>query len=56
MRKVYVKIMAELIITADDDVEMEKLLTEHLQFSLIDTTSAELHDSELVDYECIDSH
>lgn len=54
-RKVYVDVTVRLIINMDDGVETEDVINE-LDYDFSDTTDkASVEDSEITDYEIIDS-
>ena len=54
-RKVYVEVKVELIINMDESVEVDDIVNE-LHISLGDTTgTADLVDTEILDYEVTDS-
>ena len=55
MRTVAVKLEVNLTIKADDDVEISKIINE-LDYNFSDTTTkATVIDSDILDYEVIDS-
>ncbi len=55
MRTVHVKVIVDLTIKADDDVEIQEVVNE-LEYSFVDQTSrAEVEDSQILDFEVTDS-
>ncbi len=55
MRKVYVSVKVGLIINADEDIEIAKVLNE-MNYSFQDTTTkADIIDTAIVDWEITDS-
>ena len=55
MRKVVVEIKIKAIINVDDDIEISEIIDE-LDYDFTDTTTkATIEDTEIIDYEIIDS-
>ncbi len=55
MRKVYVDVVARLIIRADEDIEIQNVLNE-MDYNFKDTTGkADIEDSEIQDWNITDS-
>ena len=54
MRKVYFEIKATLIVTVDDDTNMDEVM-ENLHIDSVDPTVVQIEDSEIVDYNVTDS-
>ena len=55
MRKVIVEIKLKAIINVDDDIEISEIIDE-LDYDISDTTTkATIEDTEIIDYEIIDS-
>ena len=55
MRKVVVEIKVKAIINVDDDIEISEIIDE-LDYDFTDTTTkATIEDTEIIDYEIIDS-
>ena len=55
MRTVNVKVVVNLVIKADEDIEIGEIMDE-LEYNFTDTTTkAEVEDSEMVDYHVTNS-
>lgn len=55
MRKVHVELKVKLILNVDEDIEVSEVLDE-LDYNFADTTTkAEIEDTEILDYEVMDS-
>jgi len=55
MRKVYVNVITRLIIRADEDVDIQDVLTE-MNYDFKDTTGkADIEDTEIRDWDITDS-
>jgi hypothetical protein len=55
MREVHVELKVKLVLNMDDDISVSEVLDE-LDYSFSDTTTkAEVEDTEILDYEVIDS-
>jgi len=55
MRKVHVELKVKLILNVDEDIEVSEVLDE-LDYNFVDTTTkAEVEDTEILDYEVMDS-
>lgn len=55
MRKVHVELKVKLILNVDEDIEVSEVLDE-LDYNFEDTTTkAEVEDTEILDYEVMDS-
>lgn len=55
MRKVHVELRVKLILNMDEDISVSEVLDE-LDYNFSDTTTkAEVEDTEIQDYEVIDS-
>ena len=55
MRKVTVEIKVKAIINIDEDIELEEVIDE-MDYDFSDTTTkATVEDTEMIDYEVIDS-
>ncbi len=55
MRTVFVELKVKLVIKADDDVVIGDIIDE-MDYNFTDTTTtADIEDSEILDYEVVDS-
>lgn len=55
MRKVFLEVKVKLVIDIDEGVEVSEILDE-MEFDFTDTTGrADVNDSEILDYEVMDS-
>ena len=54
-RKVAVVVEVKLLIRSDDDIELSEIMDE-MEYNFIDTTTkAEVEDTEITDYQILDS-
>jgi len=55
MRKMTVEVKVKLLIKADDDIELSEIMDE-MDYNFTDmTTKADIEDTEILDYEVVDS-
>jgi len=55
MRKVYVELKVKLVMTIDESVDVDEVISE-LDYDFSDTTTqATVEDTEITDYEVVDS-